>query len=259
MGRLLARCTGRCSGIEMTTSPAPILHRHAPTWLILLGITVLVFAAIVATIVLAAVHHNGTPTASSTGATGSGVAATQTRTLPAFTTVDLAGANVVTVHVGGAQTVTVHGDDNLIKYVTTTVRDGTLAVGQSRTFRTRSPMHVEITVPALDAVTLSGAGVLTVDGVKADHFGVRAPGSGVLVVSGTATTLDATLSGAGDVRLDGLAAHDATATVSGTGRLLVNASHSLDATVSGVGSILYTGNPTVLTKKVTGTGAITEK
>ncbi|MFI5054161.1 MAG: GIN domain-containing protein, partial [Acidimicrobiia bacterium] len=152
---------------------------------------------------------------------------------------------------------TVHGDDNLMRFVSTTVRDGSLAVGQSRSFITTRPMSVEITVPALDAATLSGAGVLTVTGVAADHFTVRAPGSGVLVVTGTATTLDAILSGTGDVRLDGLAARDATASVSGTGRLLVNASHSLDATVSGVGSIVYSGSPTDVTKNVTGTGSIT--
>jgi hypothetical protein len=99
--------------------------------------------------------------------------------------------------------------------------------------------------------------VVVATGVAADHFIVRAPGSGVLVVTGTTTTLDATLSGTGNIRLDGLAAHDATATVSGTGRLLVNVSHSLDATVSGVGSILYSGNPTHVTKNVTGTGSIT--
>jgi hypothetical protein len=188
---------------------------------------------------------------------GSGVPATQVRTLPAFTAVDLAGSNNVTVHVGETQTVTVHGDDNLIRYVTTSVHGGTLAVGQSHDFSTTSPMSVEITVPALDAATLSGSGVVVATGVAADHFIVRAPGSGVLVVTGTTTTLDATLSGTGNIRLDGLAAHDATATVSGTGRLLVNVSHSLDATVSGVGSILYSGNPTHVTKNVTGTGSIT--
>ena len=243
----------------MTTSPAPIPHRHATHRFILLSVAVLAVAAIVVTIVLAAVGNNSIGTTSSTGTTGSGVAVTQTRTLAPFTAVDLTGANVVTVHVGGARAVTVHGDDNLVRYVTTTVQDGTLSVGQSRGFRTKSLMSVEITVPGLDAATLSGAGVVTVDGVKADHFVVRAPGSGVLTVTGTTKTLDATLSGTGDVRLDGLAAHDATATVSGNGRLLVNASHSLNATVSGVGSILYTGNPTELTKNVTGTGAITEK
>ena len=164
-------------------------------------------------------HGTSTGTFSS-GLKGSGVGATQVRTVPAFTAVDLAGSNNVTVHVGDTQTVTVHGDDNLIRYVTTTVQGGTLAVGQSRDFSTTSPMSVEITVPALDAATLSGAGVLTATGVAADHFTVRAPGSGVLVVTGTATTLDATLAGTGDIRLDGLAAPHATASVPGTGRLL---------------------------------------
>ena len=242
----------------MTTSPAPIPHRHTSHRLIFVGLIVLAFAAATVGIVVAA-RHTGTSTGSafSSGLKGSGVPATQVRTLPAFTAVDLAGSNSVTVHVGDKQTVTVHGDDNLIRHVTTTVQGGTLAVGQNRDFSTTSPMSVEITVSALDAATLSGSGVVVVTGVAADHFTVRASGSGVLVVTGTATTLDATLSGTGDIRLDGLAAHDATATVSGTGRLLVNVSHSLDATVSGVGSILYTGNPTDVTKNVTGTGSIT--
>ena len=239
-------------------SPAPISHRHVPHRLVLVSLCVLLAAAVAIAIVLA-VRDNGGGTASSTGVKGSGVPAVQTRALPAFTAVDLAGANNVTVHVGGTQAVTVHGDDNLIRYVTTTVQDGTLAIGQSRGFSTKSPMRVEVSVPALDAVTLSGAGVLRVDGVKAGHFSVRAPGSGVLNATGTTTTLDATLSGIGDVRLDDLKARDATATVSGSGRIQVNASHSLDATVSGVGSIVYTGAPTELTKNVTGTGAITEK
>jgi hypothetical protein len=244
----------------MTTSPAPIPHRHTSHRLVFVSLIVLAFAAATVGIVLAARHTgtgSGTATTSSSEVKGSGVAATQVRTLPAFTAVDLAGSNNVTVHVGGTQAVTVHGDDNLIRYVTTTVQEGTLAVGQSRDFSTKSPMSVVITVPALDASTLSGAGVVTVTGVAADKFTVRAPGSGVLVVTGTATTLDATLSGTGDVRLDGLATHDATATVSGTGRLLVNASHSLDATVSGVGSIVYSGSPPDVTKNVTGTGSIT--
>ena len=242
----------------MTTSPAPIPHRHTSHRLIFVGLIVLAFAAATVGIIVAARHTGTSPgTTFSSGMKGSGVPATQVRTVPTFTAVDLTGSNNVTVHVGNAQTVTVHGDDNLIRYVTTTVQGGTLAVGQSRDFSTTSPMSVEITVPALDAATLTGAGVLAVTGVAADHFTVRAPGSGVVVVTGKTTTLDATLSGTGDVRLDGLAAQDATASVPGTGRLLVNASHSLDATVSGVGSILYTGNPTDVTKNVTGTGSIT--
>ena len=164
-----------CSGTDSASAPP---HR-----LIFGGLGVVVVAAVAVGIVLA-VRGGGTGTAFSTGLKGSGVAATQTRTVPAFAAVDLAGANEVGVHVGSTQAVTVHGDDNLIDYVTTTVQAGTLAIGQSRGFSTKSPMSVEITVPALDAVTLSGAGVLDVDGVKADHFSVRAPGSGTLSVTG---------------------------------------------------------------------------
>ena len=222
-------------GIELTTAPAAIPHRHVPYRLIFAFVGVLAVAAVAVGIVLA-VRDSG---ASSTGVKGSGVAVTQSRSVAGFTAVELAGANNVAVHVGSPQAVTVHGDDNLLEYVTTLVQDGTLAIGQTRSFSTKSPMSVEITVPALNAVTLSGAGVLNVDGVKAYDFSVRAPGIGTLSVAGTATTLDAT------------------ATVSGTGRLLVNASRSLDATVSGVGSIVYTGSPSELTKNVTGTGAIT--
>ena len=240
----------------MTTSPAPIPHRHMSHRLIVVTVCVIV-AAVMAVVIVLAARNGSIGTSSSSGVTGSGVPAAQTRTVPPFTAVDLAGGNNVTVDVGGAQTVTVHADDNLIGYVTTTVRNGTLAVGQSRGFSTASPMSVAVTVPSLDAVTLCGSGILTVDGVTAGHFTVQAPGSGLLVVTGKTTTLDAILSGTGDVRLDGLAAHDATATVSGTGRLLVNASQSLDATVSGTGAIVYTGNPTDVTKNVTGTGAIT--
>src|SRR4051794_13197069 len=59
---------------------------------------------------------------------GSGVAATQTRALPAFSSIDLAGSNRVTIHAGARQSVVVRGDDNLLARVTTDVRGGRLAI-----------------------------------------------------------------------------------------------------------------------------------
>jgi hypothetical protein len=118
-------------------------------------------------------------------------------------------------------------------------------------------MRVDIAVPSLDSVTLSGSGVVIVDGLHATTFTVEVPGSGVLRVSGTADRLDATLGGSGDVDLQGLVAHDATAVVAGSGRIQVHASRSLDATVSGVGAIYYSGNPTKVAQNITGTGSIT--
>lgn len=210
-------------------------------------------AAIVVGVVLL-VRGNGT--SSPATLRGSGTQAVQGRAIPRFHAVDLTGANNVVVYVGGPQSVSVRADSNLIKYVTTRVRGGTLAIGQSRSFTTNSPMSVEVSVPSLDAISLSGTGVLEVTGVKAAHLVVRLAGTGTLTVTGRTNVLDASMAGAGEVRLRGLVARDATATVAGAGRLVVNATHALDATVDGVGAIVYSGNPTELTVHTAGTGSI---
>ena len=68
------------------------------------------------------------------GIDGSGTAATQTRTLPSFTAVDLTGSSTITVHVGAEQAVVVHADDNLLDHVKTDVRDGALVVSERGSF-----------------------------------------------------------------------------------------------------------------------------
>jgi hypothetical protein len=201
----------------------------------------------------------GSEWSATTAVPGSGVAATDSRTVPPFTAVDLAGSNHVTIHVGEKQAVVVEADDNLIDLVTTEVRSGTLVLGTNGSFTTKHPMTVEVTVPTLDAVLLSGSGVVTVEGVGAEQLTVRVPGSGLLRVSGTAERLDVSLSGSGDVQLQDLVARDVVATLSGSGRLQVHATGSLDASLPGTGVIVYAGDPGNVTRNVTGTGAITKR
>jgi len=52
----------------------------------------------------------------------------------------------------------VHADSNLMRFVTTRVVAGTLVIGTTGSFTIRSPMTVEVSVPSLAAVTLSGSG-----------------------------------------------------------------------------------------------------
>ena len=230
-------------------------HGRAPhrLYLVLLSALVLLVATGVA---LYAWRGDSTST---TGTQGSGVAATQTRDLPSFAAVDLGGANQVAVSVGGKQSVAVHADDNLIEAVTTQVHSGVLVIGNTGSFTTKSPMRVDVTVPILDTATLSGTGILRIDGVKGKQFDALLPGSGVLRVSGTVDRLDATLGGSGDMQLENLIARDATVSVAGSGRLQVHASGTLNASVAGSGVILYRGNPSRVTQSVTGSGAITKQ
>ena len=75
--------------------------------------------------------------------------------------------------------------------------------------------------------------------------------------SGTTEQLDATVSGSGQAGLDQVEASAVRAVVSGSGQIIVTATQSLDASVPGHGSVVYGGNPSDVTKSVTGSGAIT--
>jgi putative autotransporter adhesin-like protein len=237
----------------MSTTSASTHHSSR-----LVLVVVALLAAAVAAAVTLFVVRDGDDGVSGSGAgvQGSGVTASETRSVPAFDAVDLVGSNVVAVRVGDPRSVVVRGDDNLLALVTTEVRDGVLVLGTSGSFSTDQPMTVEVAVPSLDAVALSGSGVVTVEGVAAEELVARLPGSGVLTVRGTAQRLDAALAGSGRLLLGELVAQEAKAVVSGSGELEVHATRVLDATVSGSGTIAYRGDPATVKQQVTGSGAI---
>jgi hypothetical protein len=188
---------------------------------------------------------------------GSGVAATQSRELPLFESVELAGSNQVTIRIDSEQSVVVHADDNLLDRVTTRVSGGKLVIGNGAGgFTTRSPIRVDVTVPAVNELALSGSGTIAAEGVDVDALAIALSGSGVVSASGRAQRVDVKLNGSGDVQLQELVAHEVHATMSGTGLIAVNATESLDASVPGTGSIVYTGNPPSVRKSVTGIGTV---
>jgi len=228
---------------------APDRQRTLVSALILALVAVLVLATIVVVLL-------GRGGLSASGVRGSGVAATQSRVLPRFSRLDLAGSTNVTVVAGGRQSVVVRADSNLIRNVTTHVVAGTLVIGTTGSFTTRTPMNVQVSVPSLAAVTLSGSGQISVSRIEAARLTVTLPGSGALYASGTATRLDVTLGGSGLAQLSGLTARDAHAAVTGSGLIRVTATAKLNATVSGSGAVIYGGNPSQVTRNVTGSGAV---
>jgi Putative auto-transporter adhesin, head GIN domain len=238
--------------MAITTAPGRSGHtvHHSQPILIAILIGVLVLAAIGVAVLV----HGGS---SNTGLQGSGVAVAQTRAVASFTALDLGGSNDVTVIVGGPQSVVVHADSNLVNRVTTGVVAGTLIVGDTGSFTTRTPMSVDITVPSLTALNLSGDGQISVTGINARQLAVTVSGSGLLSAAGTVTWLDVTLSGDGQAQLSQLTASDVHAVLTGSGLIQVSATTSLDAAVPGTGAIMYSGNPPQLTTSITGTGTIT--
>jgi hypothetical protein len=187
---------------------------------------------------------------------GSGVLATQTRHVPAFSGVRLSGVGDVTIRVGAPRSVAVRADDNLLDRVTTDVRGGVLVVGLKARVRSSGRLRVLVGVPRLDSLTLNGSGVLKATGVRAERLRVDLAGSGVVHADGAVTRLDVVLDGVGDVQLGNLRSEAIAATLNGTGRIVVNPARSLNAVVAGAGEIVYRRTPARLRTTVTGLGVI---
>ena len=238
----------------MSTAPTPTHHRRGLGHLQpkLTAIAALLIAAILLALLLDRIGS------SSPAGTGSGVAATQARSVPSFTGVDLAGENNVIVHVGASQSIIVHADSNLLGRVTTQVRSGQLVIGTTPgNLNAKTQMSVAVSLPSLDALTLNGDGNITVTGINGRSLTIALPGSGTIRAAGTTARIEVTVGGEGTALLSQLIARDAKAALTGDGSILLTATHSLNANVSGSGTILYSGTPPHLTTTVSGNGTIT--
>jgi hypothetical protein len=217
-----------------------------------LVVTVALFALGTVAVVLLAHRHGASP---STGRTG--VPAMAIRKVAPFRRVELQGGNVVRIQVGRPQAVVVHADRGLLGRVTTVVHAGTLVIGnEPGSMSSRSPMNVEISVPTVSALLLTGSGSISARGIRAPTLTVEVSGSGVVQAAGRAARLGVSVSGSGDAMVGEVLSRDVTATLGGSGTIVLTATKSLKAWVLGSGSIIYAGNPAVVDASVPGTGVV---
>lgn len=187
---------------------------------------------------------------------GSGKRASETRTVPAFRRIDLAGSGKLTVTAGAPQKVQVEIDDNLLPLVTTKVENGTLRIGTKGGYRSERGLRVTVMAPVVEGVAITGSGSAAITGVSGPRFAAAVSGSGSIEASGSADAATATIDGSGSVQLQNLRARSATVQIAGSGRIEVNATDSVAASIAGSGDIAYAGNPKTVTKSVAGSGRI---
>jgi hypothetical protein len=187
-------------------------------------------------------------------------AAEQARALPAFDAVSTRGPINMVVEVGKAQSLVLKGDAPFIASVETRVVDGKLFITfpkNSKTeMRVSSDTKIVISMPALHAFHVEGAGSAELKNVNGDNIDIGFEGAGRLVASGAVKHVKLTARGVGEVDAHALQAQRADVTFEGIGAVKVYASERLDAVVHGMGSLNYFGNPRVVNKTVEGIGSV---
>jgi hypothetical protein len=209
--------------------------------------------------------------------TGSGVPATEERSVGAVNEVVLSGVGNLTVVPGDVPSLSVTADDNILPLLETETsgRKLTIRTKTGYSLRPHGPITYTLTVPKLEKLSVSGSGSAKAERMTGDNLSVRISGSGTATVreitgktmtlnvsgsgaatlSGTADRVVARISGSGGIDAAGLAARDADVQVSGSGTATVSASNELKVRVSGSGDVKYKGSPK-LDQRVSGSGKV---
>ncbi len=209
---------------------------------------------------------------------GSGKVVDQARSIGSFSRLRLEGSFTVKAQQGSAMQLSVRADDNLTDMIETVVVGDTLVVrGKPKvSWRTSSPMQVNVTFMQLQSAELSGSGDLNIRDLQAERFSAdvsgsgdmrieraqlmnlqaKLAGSGDIQVNGSAQTVDAKLAGSGDIDLSKLQARQATVNLSGSGDVNVYATEKADVALAGTGDVRVYGKPGTVNRRVVGTGDI---
>lgn len=196
--------------------------------------------------------------------TGSGVKLTETRKIADFSEIEVSDG--VTLEVTkGATALTISGDDNVVPLFTTEVVGGRLQIHRTTRdwLRTKQPLVVKVSTPALKridasggveatltsvtdrafAATLSGGVHLNATGLDVDTFELEASGGVNVKADGKAKMGKVVASGGVEVKAKQLQMAAVTIDASGGCDLELTAKESISGDISGGVGVTVYGNP----------------
>lgn len=211
---------------------------------------------------------------------GNGNVTKITRSTSDYDAIKCAGSFDYILVAGTEGAITIEGEENLLEYIITEVKGNKLIVKTENgvNLRTSWNKSIKITIPFKDIsqvslagsgdlwntdkitassldVSLAGSGDVVLD-IKADTVEGSIAGSGDLTLKGSTDNLEARVSGSGDFHGFGLQSNHTIVSVAGSGDASVVSNETLKARVSGSGDIEYKGNPKKEDTKVSGSGSI---
>lgn len=205
----------------------------------------------------------------------------QERDVPSFSKVALRISAKVHIEQGDKQSIEIVAKSSTLEEIITEVKDRTLQIKfpNSNIFRNKDYGKIEIfiTVPEVDALTVSGSGDIEAEKIKTRILDLTVSGSGDIniddlsaerinaVVSGSgginiddggvADEFTGSISGSGNIKAGGFEAKDVSVKISGSGNCSITSNSSVKARIAGSGNVYYGGNPSI-DSSIAGSGKV---
>lgn len=190
---------------------------------------------------------------------GSGDLETVELDLESFTAIKSSTGLDINITFGDEQKVLLTIDDNLVDRIRTRVRGDVLKIDSRGSFRTSRRCQLDITLPKLESVRISGSSDVIIEDFEGEFLDLAISGSGDITVDGHTEELEIRISGSGDINTRELTAREVTVSISGSGDVRVYADELLDASITGSGDISYYGDPDHVDRRVRGSGDIRKR
>lgn len=211
---------------------------------------------------------------------GSGNVVVEDRAVGDLDAVALFSSGRIIISQGSDASLNVETDDNLLSYITTEVRDGTLEIkaeqgGRSYNLDPSDEVIYRLEVIDLSRIEVFGGGAVEVGALTSDTLDVRVMGAADITIAAlTANQLDIDIPGSANLNLSGvvpdqtirwmgagayngteLQSETAEVDILGAATIDLWATESLDVTLTGAGTVRYHGTPFV-DQTVTGVGSV---
>ncbi|MEN3335782.1 MAG: hypothetical protein V7641_5147 [Blastocatellia bacterium] len=190
---------------------------------------------------------------------GNGVAKTEKRDFPQFTSIEVNCPGVIHFTAQEQKSLQISGDDNIVPLITAEVKNNTLYIKSNKDYDAKSKLQIDIANPDIEKFAFTGAGEAALSKIQNERLEITVSGAGKLTASGETKEADISLTGAGNIDAKDLHTIKTKVRSTGVGSIDVYALDELDANATGVGNINYYGNPQHVNKQATGIGKITQK
>lgn len=207
---------------------------------------------------------------------GSGVAATEMRSMEPFTKIYAAGSGTLVLTIADEYSVRVESEKNLLPHLSTAVINGQLTIQPLEAITPTKPIVYYVSLKKLEELHLSGAfdvlnesplhfdklkvDIAGVCRLKLDHISgnlleVSLLGASSMRVKGVVVRQRVDLSGAAEYEALELPSDEAEVQISGAGESSLDVKNRLKVDITGAGLVRYKGSPTI-SSDISGAGTI---
>jgi len=192
------------------------------------------------------------------GTIGNGHIVTDTRSVADFSEIEADGGFQIEWR-SGSPSVTITTDQNLLKYITSENIDHRLRLHSSGNLWPTHHISVVISSPNRAGAKLTGAARLTANQLSGPSFAIESTGAAKITIDGRVDDLITDMTGASTLNAESLQTKTAEISSTGASHAEVAVSDSLKVSITGAGKVIYSGNPPVVEKHVSGAGTIRHK